>query len=527
MYLKAFYIMKTNNYRWTPIFLLLFFLSAPSISHAGAFISEIMYAPSGADAKHEWVEVCNDATNDIDLNGWKFYENATNHSLVLFQGSGVLSQNKCAVIADDATTFMADNPSVTASVFDSVFSLKNTGETISIKDTTGSEINTATYTDTLGAKDDGNSLARGTTNGTFAAGAPTPGVFSSGSAGSGGGSTGARSTSGSSASGGSSFPSYRYQTVTIEPPQDVYVRVPKQITTTEGAQVIFNAEGYDAQGRTVKDAGVKWSFGDGRASVGYTAVHSYVYAGEYIVSVTLTKGILSDTQKIAVSVQPLEAKVSYDDLKHQWIAIQNNATHDLDISHWRLQASGQYFIFPENTIIGAGRVVKFSKDTTHITMYSTGEDIALYFPNGKLALKGHRKVMQKTATATSTATTTTKTKSSNTMQKRPIQKQVLHTTQSSHQKPIYVGVRTQNRSVKTQKKKIINSESAKTNTFGASALSTTDQTAAVVLTDTHKKTSTAQWYILIAILLFTVSGIVYITQKKKRLVVEGFEVVEE
>ncbi|PCH91489.1 hypothetical protein COB80_02510, partial [Candidatus Kaiserbacteria bacterium] len=74
---------------------------SPPSAHAEVLITEIMYAPEGADAKHEWIEVCA-SSDSYDIGLWKFFENGTNHGLSLVTGSSVLVSGECAVIADNA-----------------------------------------------------------------------------------------------------------------------------------------------------------------------------------------------------------------------------------------------------------------------------------------------------------------------------------------------------------------------------------------------------------------------------------------
>ena len=96
-------------------------------------INEIMYNPAGADGSHEWIELYNQGETTVNVNGWKLYEAGINHALTLKKGSTTIPSHGYAVITQDYNQFILDHPGFTGNVFDSTFSLKNTGEYIAIK----------------------------------------------------------------------------------------------------------------------------------------------------------------------------------------------------------------------------------------------------------------------------------------------------------------------------------------------------------------------------------------------------------
>src|SRR3989339_847976 len=65
------------------VFLSIAFFITPRIVFAQVLINEIMYDLSGADDKHEWVEIYNNGSSPVDLSDWKFNDadTATNHGL--------------------------------------------------------------------------------------------------------------------------------------------------------------------------------------------------------------------------------------------------------------------------------------------------------------------------------------------------------------------------------------------------------------------------------------------------------------
>ncbi len=114
---------------------------------AQVIITEIMYDTPGTDTKHEWIEVYNNGNEAVNLSNWKLKEGGTNHNLAWVKGTSMLTAGSYAVIADDATIFLADFSQFNATLFDSTFTsgLSNSGEELAIVDETGTTISVLTY----------------------------------------------------------------------------------------------------------------------------------------------------------------------------------------------------------------------------------------------------------------------------------------------------------------------------------------------------------------------------------------------
>lgn len=142
---------------------------APSVSVRAANdieITENAYDLPGSDAPHEWIEIHNVTLAPIDLTGWKFND-GSNHLLVAppekgGRGSLVLAPGEYAILADDAATFLADHPSVSGAVIDTVMSLNNTADVLTMIRPDGSAVDIFSYTNTLGANGNGRTLERAT-----------------------------------------------------------------------------------------------------------------------------------------------------------------------------------------------------------------------------------------------------------------------------------------------------------------------------------------------------------------------------
>ena len=146
----------------------------PPPSSGMVMISEIMYSPDGTDAGHEWIEIVNDTGEPVNLLSWKFTDNSGDHILTLFAGDTIVPPGDFVIIADNPALFMGDWPGFAGTIFDSVVSLSNAGETLMLKNGAGDIVDDITYASTDGADGDGNSLHR--IDDGLEAAAPTPGA---------------------------------------------------------------------------------------------------------------------------------------------------------------------------------------------------------------------------------------------------------------------------------------------------------------------------------------------------------------
>lgn len=157
------------------LFSILAFLFLPQFfAFANLEISEIMYdLKTGSDTGREWIEVFNNSDKSIDISDFRFFEGDINHKLKLVQGDGKVDVHSYAIIVSDPVKFKIDWPSFGGAIFDSTFSLSNSGESLAIKDGE-SILDQYAYSGTLGGAGDGKSLQK--IAGVWKAGTPTLGA---------------------------------------------------------------------------------------------------------------------------------------------------------------------------------------------------------------------------------------------------------------------------------------------------------------------------------------------------------------
>lgn len=132
------------------VYIVLFFIFAYSYC-AFALDSDISITEIAAFEKldHEWIEIKNTGATAVDLTGWKFFENGTNHTLSAYRGDPIIEAGEYAVIADVASNTASDYPSFFGTLIDSSWeTLNESGEPIALKNKNGEIIEQCTYLST-------------------------------------------------------------------------------------------------------------------------------------------------------------------------------------------------------------------------------------------------------------------------------------------------------------------------------------------------------------------------------------------
>ncbi|HET8581154.1 MAG TPA: lamin tail domain-containing protein [Candidatus Paceibacterota bacterium] len=364
---------------------------APLVVSAQAVISEIMYDPDGTDAGHEWVEVFNAGASAVPLTEWHFYENETDHRISAVQGGSVLAPGAYAVIADNPALFLTDHPGFAGQLFDSAFSLSNSGEPLALHDAQDVTADAITYDAAEGT--DGESLSRTSAAGTaFAAAAPTPGTGSlspadPGTAGADG--TAQDQDAGAAQDAGSTDP--QQDAAASSTPASVFPVTPQLYAYAGGDRVVsvgadaeFDGRAFAKDGTELDPSAVRfiWNFGDGATKEGEAVLHHWAHPGRYAVTLTLAEHKFAAMDEITVDAEP--AQLSLSVLSDGSIAITNRSSRELDLSGWILASGGKAFALPEHTRLLPGATVPFAPGTTGLTLIT--HPVMLEYPDGDAAI---------------------------------------------------------------------------------------------------------------------------------------------
>lgn len=347
-------------------------ISLSSIASVYAvYISEIMYDPQGSDTSREWIEIYNDTSGAIDFTVWKFFESGTNHGMTSYSGGSTVISGGYGIIVDNPVKFLADFPSFQGVLYDSSFSLSNTGEQLILKDGGGNSIDTFTYSVSVGGNDDGTTLSK--INSTWEKGDATPGNSN-------------QITTSSNVTTTATTTGNQTTIAQMSPPlPDIVLYLPFEKTVVAGAESEFAVYGMTRTGKPIENLSYTWAFGDGGKGYGTSTLYRYAYPGRYVAHVEGGNGYVIGTGRISVHVVPPDIIISkVENGKYgTFVDITNPNRYALDLSQWKLTINGSSFSFPKNTII-------LGNTTTHIsgvamgfasTTLSSNSLVQILFPN--------------------------------------------------------------------------------------------------------------------------------------------------
>ena len=389
---------------------LLVFTFAIFVSSASALqISEIMYDPAGSDTGNEWIELYNDTASDINLTTYKLFENNTNHGITASQGGNIISAGEYVVVADNVVNFLSSHSGHTGKVFDSAFSLSNSGELLEMRDSNATVLYSVSYSVLAGANGTGATLNLISDN--WVAYLATPGLISSQISVSSNdnnvttiASSTATTTNTSSATNTSStttstttnngveeisninaninsqyVPTYTtgWYTSRTYSLGDINMLTPKEVYTVVGAETYFFVKPIDSKKNTIV-TNTYWSYGDGSEGSGVTSTHRYYNSGTYIAYVESEVNNAYGVERIRVYVD--NPDISIIDVSEAKVTLKNNSNKDLNIGGFILASDQGYFklsrqllILQNGTLKIDGRAVGFTKlsGVKLLTAYST------------------------------------------------------------------------------------------------------------------------------------------------------------
>lgn len=95
---------------------------------------------------HEWIKIWNQGIEPVDLEGWKFWEDNTNHKMTTSTTDSIMMLDEYGAVCQDADQFLFDHPDFAGSIFDSTWgSLNEEGEEIGLKNAAGEFVQKFVY----------------------------------------------------------------------------------------------------------------------------------------------------------------------------------------------------------------------------------------------------------------------------------------------------------------------------------------------------------------------------------------------
>lgn len=175
---------------------------------------------------------------------------------------------------------------------------------------------------------------------------------------------------------------------------------------TAGVAIRMSAEdSTDADGNNLT---IKWNFGDKTTGEGEIVEHTYMSAGQYIVSISVDDGhggVATDKTTINITAAKTPARavlgvalsnplanIRLSEIfpappkgEEEWLEIENDDDATAYLTGWAIQdASGRSFTFADDVTILPHEFLLVPKSLSHISLNNTGDDISLISPNGEI-----------------------------------------------------------------------------------------------------------------------------------------------
>jgi hypothetical protein len=368
-------------------------------------ITEIMYSFPGSDTlsgkSREWIEIYNPDSIPVDITKIKLREADTNHTISISSGASTLGPLSYAVIADTPVNFSIDNPNYSGILFDSIFSLSNTGEPLELRNSSGTIFDSVTYNSSMGANGDGNSLQK--INNIWTASIPTPGVenifldssTSTATTSDNQDSSNNTSTSTSSSTSntsGQAVPVTKIITRTLyisahsgtedlnnyDEKNSFQVTAGRERMALVGSILEFDAK-YTLSQKDQCMPFFTWSFGDGLEAAGKKVEHTYKFPGEY--NVILNANCADSNSVSRTKVKMISPDISIATTINGDIEIINNSRSEINIGDWVIKGGQKDFVLARDTMISANNKIILSNEDLNNS--SKIERVSLHSPSGR------------------------------------------------------------------------------------------------------------------------------------------------
>jgi len=344
----------------------------PTVFVSPLILSELMANPdTGQD---EWIEIYNSGSSDVavDASKWRISSGDTTKWTMNNGDNFSIPANSYVIFAGDKSTFLADNPNFSWTVYETgISSLNNTGGTIKILDQDGNSVDSVTYTSGEGGAGDGNSLQL--INGSWVGSIPTPGLQNATTV-----SSNTPVASGGLPANYSNNTSISSTSTTQTQNQSQILKIKTEIVGKTfgfvGLPISLSANATGHSGEKLFFGNYYWNFGDGdskeiKVSDMTRFTHTFFYEGEYDVTLEYYTNINSEnpdaSDKITIKVIPADISISnVGEEKDFSVEISNNTPYDADLSNWVLSSNEKSFTLPKDTIVGAKKKIILSPKIT-------------------------------------------------------------------------------------------------------------------------------------------------------------------
>ena len=363
------------------VFVLIFVLLVfPVFSSASVIINEIAWMGAPESANNEWLELFNNGSEAMGLDGW-ILEAIDGTPKINLSGSVSAGGFFLLERTDDSVL-----PGISADLI-YTGALSNSGEILILKNAAGAEIDRvdgSDYWESIGGDNNTKQTAQRTAAGWITATSTPKATNISLTQAPASQSSQESQPSQTQTPAASPSSSVSVPTQTI-PQIKAYAGEDKNVIT--GAEVKFSGLALGLKDEPIDNAGFIWTFGDGDFKEGRVVNHIYQFPGNYLAVLDISSGQYSASDRVAVKVNKAELLIS--EIKPGeagWIEIQNKSREELDISGLKIKQASQSFSFPRSTFIQANSIIVVPESASKIKLTKEGE-VGLFYSNSFLIEK--------------------------------------------------------------------------------------------------------------------------------------------
>ncbi len=346
--------------------------------YADVYINEVSWMGTTVSSTNEWIELYNDGTNEVDLDGWVIVaEDGSPNITINSANNSVIGAKKYYLIerTNDSTV-----PDVTADFVAAFGSgLSNSGEKLSLKKPDGAIVETLDYKTGWPAGDNTTKQTMQRAGGSWITAVATPKSVNAGASSVPDTNSNVNNTSSSGAS--SSSESVKKEIVPLKPKISI---ITNKISTTNIA-TSFDAIYTSTTNTPIVFGYFVWSMGDG-TTYSFTQqkkfTHVYQYPGDYYINVAYFNNNWSEDPIIETSIivhvenAGLTVAVLGTD---GTITLKNNTDQDVSLSKWQIYEGSVAYTFPYGMFLMANKSIVIS---AKVTGFNGSQIPALYYPSG-------------------------------------------------------------------------------------------------------------------------------------------------
>lgn len=315
----------------------------PYAAHAAVRITEVAWMGTANSSYSEWLELYNDSDASINLAGWKLYE-GDGGTLVFtltksIPANGYLLIERTTASAPDAVPGISDE----AGSFGGG-GFANTGEDLVLTDSDGSMVDQLDFADGWPAGDAATKATMQLVGEKWITAESTP------KAPAGGSTTAGNQESVETANEEEGDP-YPIPKTSPNKPGIIFT-IPTLIY--RGMAYSYSAEPVLEYNYRLNRGSIYWNFGDGVTAYQSEVaplMHTYTYPGTYTIYYSYTDAITRVALTGSKKIKVVEPTLSIALIGTTAVELSNSSNAPLDLSGWKLRASGRLLAIPDMTIV--------------------------------------------------------------------------------------------------------------------------------------------------------------------------------